>query len=356
MTPPRPGRVVCWGRGDRAYSRDAVLRTCFESLDFEVTDFRPRTGMSAGLEAVLALRGPVDLVWVPAFRHRDLAGAARWCRRRGVPLLFDPLISTYDKQVAERRKYAPESAFARRLLAWERSRMTLADVVLADTRAHARYFSDILGVPDERLHVVPVGVDETLFQPKPSSASDGPLELLFYGSFLALQGPRVIVDAARLGADQPLRWSLLGEGPLLAECREAARGLAGIRFEPWIDYSALPARVGEADVVLGIFGATDKAARVVPNKVHQALACARPVITLASDAYPPDLADSERSGLFWVPAADPAALLERAIALAARRGELPGLGQHARESYDRHYGAGALRSALRTALAALGLH
>ena len=223
MTPPRPGRVVCWGRGDRAYSRDAVLRTCFESLDFEVTDFRPRTGMSAGLEAVLALRGPVDLVWVPAFRHRDLAGAARWCRRRGVPLLFDPLISTYDKQVAERRKYAPESAFARRLLAWERSRMTLADVVLADTRAHARYFSDILGVPDERLHVVPVGVDETLFQPKPSSASDGPLELLFYGSFLALQGPRVIVDAARLGADQPLRWSLLGEGPLLAECREAER-------------------------------------------------------------------------------------------------------------------------------------
>ena len=48
-----------------------------------------------------------------------------------------------------------------------------------------------------------------------------------------------------------------------------------------------------ADVCLGVFGRSEKAGRVVPNKVFDALACGRPVVTAASDGAREWLRDGE---------------------------------------------------------------
>jgi glycosyltransferase involved in cell wall biosynthesis len=243
-----------------------------------------------------------------------------------VPLIFDPLISAYDKQVDERRKFSADSSQARRLLQWERGLFSRADRVVADTRAHADYFQQVLGVPEERIAVLMVGAEEELFKPCPPRKPNESIEVLFFGSFIPLQGPEVIVEAARLCTARNVTWTLLGDGPLRLSCEQSARGLTNVRFEKWLPYRQLPERICRADILLGIFGDTPKAGRVIPNKVYQALACAKPLVTRSAPAYPQDLQDEPRSGIRWVPAADPQALAGVVERLASEPHGLPQLG------------------------------
>ena len=311
--------VLWWGRFDADYSRNRILRKLLTELGWRVVDFHPRFSALADWEARLRQLPRPDLVWLPCFRQRDFAAASRWARANRLPLLFDPLISAYDKQVFERGKIQPESARAHRLLAWEANLFQRADIVLADTEEHARYFRDTFHVAGERVHVVYVGAEEALFTPgEPRQKSlNETLEALFYGSFIPLQGAPVIIEAARRYVGPPLRWTLIGSGPELARCKEAAADLPNVRFEHWVDYAALPERIRRADILLGIFGTTDKAGRVIPNKVYQALACGKPVVTRKSAAYPPGVGDLAEMGVSWVEPGDPAGLMV-AVAYLAR--------------------------------------
>ena len=59
---------------------------------------------------------------------------------------------------------------------------------------------------------------------------------------------------------------------------------------------------------LGIFGTTEKALRVIPNKAYEALACGTPLVTSDTRASRELLADGENALL--VPPGDPNALAE----------------------------------------------
>jgi len=347
--------VLWWGRFDPGYSRNAVLRQAFAGLGWRVVDFRPLAGAVAGVQARLAPPPPADLLWVPCFRQRDLASARRFADARGLPLCFDPLISAYDKQVDERAKHAPGSPRARRLLAWERGLFACADRLVADTEAHAGYFAAELGAAPQRMHVIPVGADESLFVPAPAASPDQGVEALFYGSFLALQGPDVIVRAAALVTRPELRITLLGDGPLRPACEALARGHPRVRFEPWLEQSRLPGRIHAAHLLLGIFGTTPKAARVIPNKVYQSLACGRPVITRDAPAYPPGLRAADSPALRFLQAGDPPALARALDAACASPEVLEAGAGAAAPLYREWFSSATVRDALGRLLASLGL-
>ncbi len=348
-------RVLWWGRFDPGYSRNRILQLAFESLGWSIAAFRPRLSRFGAVEARLRGIAAGDLVFVPCFRQRDVAAAARFARRHRVPLLVDPLISAWDKQVFERRKFSAASWRGRRLRAREGALLSRAQGVLADTGEHARFFHDELGVPAGRIHVVHVGAEEPLFAPGEELTPNRPPEALFFGSFIGLHGAATIIEAVRRYRGPPLRWVLLGEGPERARLERAAQGLESVAFEDRVPYEDLPARIREADILLGIFGASPKAGRVIPNKVYQALACGRPVITRRAPAYPPELAADPASGIVWVPPDDPAALAAAAAELAARPEELAELGRAARASYDRNLSCAHVVEELAAALARLGV-
>jgi len=345
--------VLWWGRFDPDYSRNRILRQTYAALGWRIVDFHPLFGQLGDAEALLRQPPPADLVHVPCFRQRDMAAAARYARRQCLPLLIDPLISAYDKQIHERGRFLADSARGRWLLRTERRLFAGADRVLADTPEHARFFTKTLGVDSEKVSIVYVGAEEPLFSPAPAPAIDAELEVLFYGSFIPLQGPEVIVQAARLYHGVPVRWTLLGQGPLRADCQRRARGLRNVHFENRIPYRDLPARIHRAHILLGVFGATAKAGRVVPNKVFQALACGRPLVTRRAPAYPDELLASADSGIVWVPAADAAALAAAVSTLAGQADRLGAAGKAARSSYEFYFSTDRVRTQLQAALAAL---
>lgn len=346
--------MLWWGRFDPDYSRNRILRQAYAALGWQVADFHPSLSALADLEALLRHLPRADLIHVPCFRQRDLAAAARYARRSNIPLLFDPLISAYDKQVYERAKFPEQSAKANRLLEWERGLLARADIVLADTAEHEHFFADTLGVPRDHLHVVYVGAEESLFKPEATPRMPNtPLEVLFYGSFIPLQGPEVIIEAAHLCRDLPVDWVLLGRGPLRAECERRAAGLSNVFFEDWVPYAQLPERIHQADILLGVFGATPKAQRVIPNKVFQALACGRPLITCSAPSYPDGLVSDPSSGIRWVAAASARELAEAVTQLARESSQLPERGRQARYSYEKFFDNRTIQNQMKGALALL---
>jgi glycosyltransferase involved in cell wall biosynthesis len=103
-------------------------------------------------------------------------------------------------------------------------------------------------------------------------------------------------------------------------------------------------------VCLGVFGRSPKAGRVVPNKVFDALACGRPVVTASGDGAREWLRDGESALL--TPAGDPAAL-----AAALRRlldtGERTRIGEAGLGLYRRAFTPAAVAGDLLAALGAV---
>lgn len=298
--------ILWWGRSDREYSRNRLVLSLLKDLGWGVDFFHPASSPLGLIESFFRRPRKPDMIWVPCFRQSDVASAAHWADKWDIPLLIDPLISAYQKEVYERGKWPPGSPKAEQRKKSESRLFRLADIVIADTPAHADYFRDELNVEPHKLSVLYVSAEDEHFTATPLPKIRNYIEVLFYGSFLPLQGIETIIQAAQLIQDKAIRWTLLGQGDLLGEMKDMAQGANNIFFEPWIDYAKLPERVAQAHILLGIFGTTMKAGLVIPNKMFQAMAAGRPVITMESGAYRETLAGSDVIG--WVPPGNPEAL------------------------------------------------
>jgi glycosyltransferase involved in cell wall biosynthesis len=334
-------KVALFGGYDPAYPRVRVLRESLESQGIEVRDLGapPRAGGAARWVACLAAwatrgRG-IDALLVPAFGHRDVLLAAVIGRLSGVPVLFDPLVSRWDTQVGDLGRVRAGSMSARRLRWSDRLSLSLADLVLCDTWEHADFYSAQFGISRRNMARIPVGADRATYRLAASRSATGaataPLRVVYVGGFLPLHGMETIVAAATLlerrhGAGFA-HFTLIGGGMLANRTARdvAAAGLRSVRMPGRVSYDGSMAAMAAADVALGIFGRTPKAARVVPHKVFQAMALGVPTVTRRSAAIAEFFPDEDTIGL--VPAGDPEALARAIESLAgdpgkrARRGE-----------------------------------
>ena len=284
--------LLFFGGYDPAYPRNEIIRKGWEKCGFPHAECRVDTRLKVHLRypallwRYLRLRNASDVIFVPDFRHKDvpLAWAIARCSRR--KLVFDPLVSRYETRALDREDIRRGSVQARHNRNIDRLSMKLADLVLADTAAHAGFYSREFSIRADKLKVLPVGFDEDRFTRSPFPPVGEKCNVLFYGTYLPLHGTDTIVEAAALLRDAPVSFTLVGEGQTLAAAMEKSRGLphGKITFRPPVPVQKLTGLIAEADIVLGIFGTTPKAGIVVPNKVYQALAVGRALVTAGTPA------------------------------------------------------------------------
>ncbi len=347
-------RVLCWGTYDTSKPRTRILRdglraagttvrechaTVFEGIEdkSQVTGSRRRLALLVRWLASYPgliwcfLRAPrPDLVLVGFPGALDVIVLAPFARLRGVPVVWDMFMSLYDTVVRDRRLIGPRTLAARLLHAVEGLALRRAEVVFLDTEAHARYVESLYGLSPNHCGAVWVGAEVDRFRapedPPVIRPGEAPLRVLFYGQFIPLHGVETIVEAARLMAEDPVEWTLVGRGQESASIRRglAEAPLPKLRWIEWVDYADLKDRIAEADLCLGIFGTSEKAASVIPNKVFQIVAVGRPLVTRDSPAIR-ELLEPLPGSVYLVRPGDPRALVEavREHARGAAAGRRP---------------------------------
>ena len=236
------------------------------------------------------------------------------------PIVMDWFISAYDTIVLDRALLRKGSLLARMVYAMEWLAIRLVDGVFMDTREHARRLEGIFALPRESVGHVFVGSDlgevETVSPPVALSTPT----VIFYGQFIPLHGVDTIIAAAALLSGENIDWIMVGDG------QEAARIDKVLQQSPlprltrlrWMDYPALRQAISQATVALGIFGESDKAASVIPNKVFQILSLGCPLITRDSPAIR-ELLSPSPPRVQLVPPGDPLALASAIQRVVAQR-------------------------------------
>lgn len=329
-------RVCFFGAYDPAYPRNRILRAALASAGFEVTEARVRERRAVFrypmLIAAFARHArDADVLWVPEFRHKDVPLARRLKGRRR--LVFDPLVSRHDTLVSDWGLHAPGSGQARWNRMIDRWALSTPDLVLCDTWAHGELFAS-LGARRERLRRVLVGAEREFFAVGPPPAA-GPVRVLYVGGFLPLHGVPCLLEAlARLEREAArlpdYRVTLVGRGIEFDRSRELARSLAltRVEFAGPRPYAEAARGLEDAHIVLGAFGSTEKAGRVIPHKVYQGLAAGRAVVTGDGPGPREILRDGVHAAL--VPRGRPEPLAEalaECIADPARRAALGAAGR-----------------------------
>jgi len=274
-------KILATGAYETDYNRTLVIFNGLKkSADVELIEFPYSKKGGVDVRLLKQKCDEADFVFIPSFCHADVRKIKRLTN---TPVVFDPLISRYLTKVFDYKKVWKYSPRALKNFYKDKIAMGLADVIFCDTHAHLKYFEETIGIDPSKMHVLPVGVNTDEFKPilaKQSSVEN--FTVGFYGSFIPLQGADKIVEAANILREEHINFEMIGEG---VECRRVKKlaiekhQLSKVTFTGKVPYEELNAAINKFDICLGIFGGTQKANLVIPNKVYHYAGIRKPIIT-----------------------------------------------------------------------------
>jgi glycosyltransferase involved in cell wall biosynthesis len=308
-------KVLYFGVYNPSYSRNRVIRKALEAQGVTVIECRddgPRWGQWLRLiRKHRQYQGAYDVMLV-GFPGQEIMFLARWLAR--APIIFDAFTSHYGGYILDRKKFGRWSlrSFWYRFL--DRWSCKLADRILLDTQAHIDFFVREFGVAPKKFRRLFVGTDTSIFKPTPLPQSKEFI-VHFHGNYIPLQGVEHIIEAAHILRDKPVIFHLIGKGQTYHDAVRLAEKLevTNVRFIDPVPYSVLHEYLARADLCLGVFGNSPKTDIVIPNKVYEALATRRPVLTARTTAIKELLTEDDEVEL-CIPA-HPENLAEKIIKL-----------------------------------------
>ena len=160
----------------------------------------------------------------------------------------------------------------------------LADHIICPSRVTREYIIS-LGIPPERVTVIPNGVDTARFSPCPAPLDEVPL-LLYIGTLAGWQGLDTLLEAMPLVlAEHPARLRIVGKGRKAQrkalQKRIRKMGLAEwISLEGSVSHNTIPQMINQAHLGLAPLSFNDRNVTqgCCPIKVLEYLACGKPLV------------------------------------------------------------------------------
>ncbi|HEY4484381.1 MAG TPA: glycosyltransferase [Candidatus Paceibacterota bacterium] len=281
-------RVLFFGVYDPNYARNWVLINGLRKNGVEVVELRrkpQRFSLFRLFFDYLKFKKNFDIMIV-GFPGQEAMFLARWLTLK--PIIFDVFTSHYGGYILDRQKFSKNSFRAKYYRFLDRWSCKLADIVLLDTNAHINFFMKEFNLPRDKFRRIWIGANDQIFQPGGTfQKMDNLFRVIFFGTYVPLQGAEYIVRAAKiLEADKDIVFCFIGKGQNKPKSINLANELKlkNIEFIDMMRPEDLRLKICESDVVLGLFGDTPKTPLVIPNKVYEALAMKKPVITADTEA------------------------------------------------------------------------
>lgn len=250
-----------------------------------------------------------DVVFVlyPGWFDTIIFGVVAKFRR--MPVVLDMFISLSDTAITDRKLVKPRS-FVGSICRWaDKLSMRIANRVITDTPEVSTFYAKLARCHEDKFDVVWIGANDDVFQ-EVSLDKVTPGRVLFHGTFIKLQGIDTIVRAAKLLDNDPVDIKIIGTGQeqesitaLVEELQPKNLQLIGS-----VSLQDLLHEIASAEICLGIFGPSEKVARVIPNKVFEEAAVGRPIITGDTAGMRSGFTDND---LAMVPRGDHVALADQ---------------------------------------------
>jgi len=244
--------------------------------------------------------GHYDIIFIGYIGHLDILFAKIFMliTLRKKKIIFDAFISLYDSIVFD-RKIIADNSFISNLAFWlDKIACHCADTVILDTNAHIDFFNKTFRISKDKMIRIFASADEDIFYTRKIDKKNNKFNVLFIGKYTPLHGIEYIVEAAEiLKKNQDIHFTFIGRGQLYPKIRLIVkdRHLDNIEFIDWVEYERLPYYIETADVCLGIFSASGKASRVIPNKVFQSMAMGKALITAKTPGTAEGLRDCDNA-------------------------------------------------------------
>jgi glycosyltransferase involved in cell wall biosynthesis len=236
---------------------------------------------------------------------------ARLCR---IPFVLE-VRDLWPQVLIDQGGKRPDSPMVR-LLAWmERQLYRQARTVVVLANGAERYVRE-RGA--HHTNWLPNGPDLELFSPRPLPPKRPTFTVLYAGAHGDANALDNVIAAAHLLEQQQasVRFRFVGDGPEKQALIQKAKGLASVSFDNPIPKAEIPGLMAEADAILLSLRAVPLFRYgVSPNKLYDAYAIGRPVITTVAGAINAEV-DENRLGVTAEPG-NPEALAQAILQLAA---------------------------------------
>lgn len=226
------------------------------------------------------------------------------------PIIFDIHSGTHETML-DWERIKPGSLVSKIYYYVDHFTMNWADIIILESEDHIRNWSKTYKVPQSKFRHIFLAVDNNVLFPRESGRDKRDVYLVhFHGEFAPFHGVRHILTAASLLKDKNVEFKIIGFGTTYEKDMELVRELSitNCIFIKWVPYEKLAEYMCRADVCLGFFGDRKRAYEVFTNKVVEAIAVRKPLITMRNKPVQELLTDGK--SVIMVEPGDPEALAD----------------------------------------------